>query len=66
MEEKASVRQAMVTQREQCRGMTFGFAVGNIEAPSAGCQHYSASILHAAIMLESQALQTMRHTRGLK
>lgn len=65
MEEKAGVRQATVTQRAQCKGMTFGFAVGNIEAPSAGCQHHSASILHA-VMLESQALQTMRHTRGLK
>ena len=27
--------------------LTFGIAVGNIEAPSAGCQPHSASILHA-------------------
>lgn len=46
-EEKARVRQATVTQPAQCKGMTFGFALGNIEAHSAGCQHHSASILHA-------------------
>lgn len=65
-EEKARVRQATVTQPAQCKGMTFGFALGNIEhtVPDASTTQHQYC-MHA-VMLESQTLQTMRHTRGLK